>query len=112
MKASGNHSHDSDSLEKLFDKALEHRLDAQELARLEEMVLGDATVRRRYADYAQLHATLASESASLPRSLEELEGRKTSPRLAISWIPLAAAAAHGGPGLPARPPTRVGRGNR
>lgn len=79
-------------LEELFDKAIEDRLEDGERARLEELVIEDASVRGRYVTYLHLHASLASDSAALPRILGE-DPALPAPVRRIAFAPLAIAAA-------------------
>lgn len=60
-----------EEIEELFDKGIEERLAPEERERLEQLVIADETVRRRYVAYLQVHAALAFESAALPRLLGE-----------------------------------------
>ncbi|MGE0373851.1 MAG: DUF1549 domain-containing protein [Planctomycetaceae bacterium] len=96
----------SEELATLLEKWCEERLSAQEIARLEHLVLTDRDAMRRYLAYVQLHGTLywdtaiAGEAAGAQETLRFQADRSTpakrthQPSLARSqrWLPVTVCA--------------------
>ncbi len=84
---------DPEDFEELVDKSIEDRLSGEEHLRLEELVIGNESARRRYIALLRVHAALAADAASLPRLLEGSDLEPASPSPSPVRFPRAALAA-------------------
>jgi hypothetical protein len=89
-------AHGLDELYRLCEAAIEGRLTAEELGRLEALVLGDAALRRAYVEYMHQHASLRWSVAE-PGLLPLPRADRKPVRAPAAWrgvvVRLAAAAA-------------------